>query len=296
MTWARYRLPIEVCRQWPPVHSGYILPDSVSVVVPVKDDQYGLHRTLRSLARLSPLPREVRVVDDGSEEPVDPRVVRSLLPRSVRVGVVRHRQNRGAAASRNTGLQGLSGWVYFTDCGCTHPPDLLALFAAARRSAFGETVAVAGPVDGEGSGRIPRYMTEQGNLNPPMDANGPQALVTANAMVWAPAAHAVGGFDERFPSAGGEDLDLGLALLRKGSIAWAPDAVAAHEFPDDLADFDRRFHRYGRGLRLLARKLDVDLAPFHFGAYSYDLQDLADRQTFAMGIGYGAVCEARTCR
>ena len=61
-----------------------------------------------------------------------------------------------------------------------------------------------------------------------------------------------------------------------------------HAFPEDIDDFDRRFVRYGRGMRTLAEKRGFDLTPFFFRALSPELQDLADRQAIMMGKGYGA--------
>ena len=58
----------------------------------------------------------------------------------------------------------------------------------------------------------------------------PAYLITANALVWRPALFRIGGFDERFQSAGGEDIDLGLRLWERGALAYAPSAQVLHVF------------------------------------------------------------------
>lgn len=100
------------------------------------------------------------------------------------------------------------------------------------------------------------------------------------------ASRKIGGFDDSFPSAGGEDLDFGIRLRAIGRISWSPNALVRHRFADDLAEFDARFVRYGVGMRRLSEKLGVRLEPYKFRAASPDLQDLADRQTRMMRLGY----------
>ena len=89
-------------------------------------------------------------------------------------------------------------------------------------------------------------------------------MITANCLVWRPAFEAVGGFDERFKLAAGEDVDLGVKLRQLGALSYAPDAIVAHDFGQDAFSFVRRFVRYGRGNRLLAQIHGLSLRPFPF--------------------------------
>lgn len=155
--------------------------------------------------------------------------------------------------------EGNYDWVYFTDCGCTHHPDLFLKFEETWRDCGDCCVAISGPVTGSGVGPINEYMTEQGVLNPPLerDLHGvylPQAIITANALIAAPPFAYLQGFDTSFKEAAGEDLDLGIRLRQFGVIAWAKDAVTSHRFDEDDSDFYRRFRRYGRGNRSLELK------------------------------------------
>jgi hypothetical protein len=129
-------------------------------------------------------------------------------------------------------------------------------------------VAYAGMVKAERSDLISRYYDSQSILlPPPLWDNGeerPAYLITANALVWRPALAEIGGFNEHFPSAGGEDIDLGLRLWSVGSLSYAPLAEVLHTFEPKLCAFMRRFVRYGRGNRRLAACYQTDLAPHPF--------------------------------
>lgn len=279
---AEYALPIDVhCRS--PVGCPPVDPAEISVVVPVKDDVDGLLRTLASLSCLRVQPRHIRVVDDGSAAPI---VLPHMNGLSRRVSLVRLPLNCGPAAARNAGVAGHSGWIYLTDCGCEHPADLFSQLAQTRSRSPDGTVAVASPIASKGGGRVGRYMTEQGNLNPPIVDHLPQAVITASVLVHSAVGEKVGWFDARFREAGGEDIDFGLRLRQLGQVAWCPSAKVTHDFEDRLDDFDRRFRRYGRGMRILASKWGVSMQPFAFQARSPDLQDLADRQYLRMLEGY----------
>jgi len=287
VTLALYSIPIKPRRSFHCcVRTSAIRPSRVAVVVPFKDDRAGLRITLASLARMKPRPRLVRIVDDGSRRPLEFREAGRAAGRNLALEVLRMPANRGAACARNRGLDGLTGWIYLTDCACDHPPDHFERLERARRAVGPGVVAVAGPVRGLAGHRISRYMTEQGNLNPPMLNGNPQGVVTANVIVHGRAVRETGGFDERFPSAGGEDIDFGLRLTQFGQVIWAGDCAVSHAFANDLKDFDRRFFRYGRGLAILAEKWGADLTPYRFRSLSPDLQDLAERQYERMLEGY----------
>src|ERR1700687_2586342 len=71
----------------------------ICVILPVYNRAYLLERALASVwSQSATRPAEVRVVEDGSDD-APPEVARRLGAR-----VVRHPENRGLAAARNTGL------------------------------------------------------------------------------------------------------------------------------------------------------------------------------------------------
>ncbi|MBI3692599.1 MAG: glycosyltransferase, partial [Mycolicibacterium aromaticivorans] len=68
----------------------------VTVVIPVRNNPFGLYRLIMSLRGM-----RVVVVDDGSEMPVQPD---DFAGARCDVEVVRHARSKGPAAARNTGL------------------------------------------------------------------------------------------------------------------------------------------------------------------------------------------------
>ncbi|MEI9866153.1 MAG: glycosyltransferase [Limisphaerales bacterium] len=183
-------------------------------------------------------------------------------------------------------------WYYFTDCGCTHEPDLFLKFEEAWNNCGDSCVAISGPVTGFGPGQINDFMTEQGILNPPLQKtiHGvfiPQAIITANALIAGLPFAFLGGFDPEFPEAAGEDLDMGIRLRQFGVIAWTPEAKVAHQFAEDELDFYKRFRRYGRGNRRLEVKHQLPgLRAHKFISEKTEHQPLADLSVKAMQDGY----------
>lgn len=188
-------------------------------------------------------------------------------------------------------------WFYFTDSGCEHAKDLFQQFAACWRETGDSCVAISGPIQGVGDGLINRFMTEQAILNPPKariiyDTMLPQAIITANALVAGVAFSFIGGFDETFTEAAGEDLDLGLRLRKLGVIGWAEKAVVKHQFAEIRDDFTRRFRRYGAGNRQLEVKHNLpSLRARKYVAERPEFQELADLQVAAMQEGYDSAVD-----
>jgi len=189
-------------------------------------------------------------------------------------------------------------WYYFTDCGCTHDPDLFLRFEQAWKECGDCCVAISGPVMGSGSGAINDYMTEQGVLNPPQEktihgVSLPQAIVTANALIAGLPFAFLGGFDPQFQEAAGEDLDIGIRLRGLGVIAWASEARVSHRFEESQSDFYQRFRRYGRGNRRLELKHGLpSLRARPFSPEKQDHKHLAQLAVEAMQAGYDEAIDA----
>ena len=283
------------------VRTPAIDPRKIRVVVPVYKDWEGLRTTLDSLQALSPRPGAITVANDNADD----RVPEWL--KTYPVAVMNYSGNRGPAYARNAGSGHPSAdcdWLYFTDCGCEHVRDLLTHFIDAARNAGDSTIAICGAVAGKGRGRINRYMTEMDILNPPFEkALGrygekiPQAIITANVLIYAPAFHQLGGFSTAFAGAGGEDLDLGIKLRELGRLVYAPRATVYHEFDEDPEDFKKRFERYGRGNRLLEQVHRLpSLRPEPLIPENPEFNDLAKLQIEALCKGYDQAKRENTFR
>lgn len=230
----------------------------ISVIVPVKDDQFGIDRLLATFSSFphSSKPRRVVVVDNRSR----PRI---RLPALEDLHVtLTECDTPGPAAARNVGWRSTdTPWVLFMDADCIPTLNLLPRFISAANGA----VAYAGNVCALRAGGVSEYYDAQKTLVPPPTVHQrPVYLVTANALVYRPALETVGGFRETFDIAGGEDIDLAVRLRSIGELSYATEAVVLHDFENDLGSFWRRFVRYGRGNRLLESLHDVKLRPQPF--------------------------------
>jgi len=284
-----------------PTHRGNLVAprelalSDLTMVVPVKNNQVGVSRLLEACLKVftpNRYPAEILLVDNLSNPPVKvPAYLASFLP--IRVLCC---ARPGAAAARNLGAQrAQTQWILFLDSDCIPTPGLIDGY----RQAMNGAIAYAGMVQAERSDPVSRYYDAQNILNPPpLLDNGkerPAYLITANALVWREALARIGGLDERFPSAGGEDIDLGIRLWSVGPLAYAPSALTLHTFEPHLGPFVHRFVRYGCGNRLLAARYQTDLAPHSFVPQLPSLTNrlLASVQFFSLWWGYHATRPSR---
>ena len=288
---SHYSLPLPPSTGGKHLTSPKIVPDKICVVIPVYKDWQGLKTTLKSLLSLNPRPGAITVANDNADFHI-PKWLKTYP-----INIVNYQANRGAAHARNMGSKNTRhdfDWIYFTDCGCEHGTDLIRHFVMAQQKIDNSIVAICGSVKGKGQGRINRYMTEMEILNPPFEEELghpsekiPQAIITANALVYAPAFHELGGFSTAFSGAGGEDLDLGIRLRTLGRLVFEPRAVVWHEFDEDIQDFKNRFERYGKGNRLLEQMHKLpSLRPKPFRPKKPDFSDLAKLQFESLCKGY----------
>jgi glycosyltransferase involved in cell wall biosynthesis len=218
---------------------------AVTVVVPTYNRAASLARLLDALGDCDVPPggSEVIVVDDGSTDGTADVVRRS------RIGARYVRQdNRGPAAARNTGWRlARSPLVAFTDDDTVPDrgwlvdlmdelrarPDLAAVGGTVlpmRRSFLADFVQIERLVGHGVNG-------EDGEV---------RFLVTANAAWRVDALLAVGGFDERFPIAAGEDTDMSLRMIALGGRLGVTDrAVVLHDHRTTVRGLFRTYRRHG---------------------------------------------------
>lgn len=257
-----------------------LVPEYLSVVIPVRDNQIGVTRLIESLNRLSTPPNEIVIVDNLSAHPISPPASRSRM--SVLVC-----SKAGPAAARNFGARVATGeWLWFLDSDCVVSEDSLVRFAAAS----GEVVGMCGLVKPQSNRLLGRYYDSQEILLPQFAENEePLYLITASACIHRDTFLRLGGFDESFPLAAGEDIDFGFRLYQVGRLGFVRDAIVYHDFEEDITSFRRRFERYGIGNRLLANKYGICLAPSPFRPNhpTYLKRTLAKLQFEALTKGYG---------
>lgn len=278
------------------VAAGELSLSDITIIVPVKNNQAGVTRLISAcLEVFSPTncPAEIILIDNMSSPPLEiPAHLAWNLPVHVLIC-----SRPGAAAARNDGIQqARTKWLLFLDSDCLPTAALINGYQQACNGA----IAYAGKVLAERKDTLSHYYDTQGILNPPpLLHNGeerPAYLITANTLILRDALVQIGGFDERFPSAGGEDIDLSLRLWEVGPLSYALAACVFHTFEPHLQTFVRRFVRYGRGNRLLAQRYHVSLAPRPFAPSFYSLTHLllAWIQFLALWWGYHIVKTTRT--
>lgn len=253
-----------------PKHFGdAVAPNELSlseltIIVPVKNNQEGISRFIDACLHIfSPhhCPTEILLVDNMSTPPLE---VPANLAWDIPIRILKC-PRPGAAAARNHGVQeATTQWLLFMDSDCLPTSTLISGYQQALNGA----IAYAGSVRAERNDVLSHYYDTQQILRPLSllynAEERPAYLITANTLIFREAFTHIGGFDERFPSAGGEDIDLALRLWEVGALSYAPEALVLHTFEPDLRTFVRRFIRYGRGNRLLANRYHVSLAPEPF--------------------------------
>lgn len=239
----------------------WITASDISIVIPVKDNQSGIDRFLARLTQVTKpefYPREVIIVDNNSVIPIE---ISGSWPFPV---VLECCERKGPAAARNIGISvAKSRWILFTDSDCLPTDCFVEGYVGASRSC----IAFAGAIKLLGEDVLTAYYREQ-NIFIPMSLSSdhgvePWTIITANCLILKEAIEVVGGFDERFKQAGGEDTDLGIKLRKIGMLRYHFHSISLHEIDDGLKGFANRFIRYGIGHKQLAEKYQNSIFELH---------------------------------
>ncbi|HTR39917.1 MAG TPA: glycosyltransferase [Bryobacteraceae bacterium] len=249
-------------------------PAFFSVVTPTRNRAQSLAACLAALAGLE-YPRdafEVLVIDDGSAEPVE-RTVQCWAGR-LPLRLLRQ-DNAGPASARNHGAaQARGDWLVFLDDDCAPRPNWLCAFSHARphpEEMLGGATVNALPRNccAEASTVLVDYVCEYFlNISSPM-----RFFTSNNLAVSKKGFRDLGGFDARFPLAGGEDREFCYRWLQAGGLLRrVPNAVVEHTHPLNPSTFWRKHFHYGRGAFLYhsraLRQKATDLRPEPFAFYA----------------------------
>ena len=226
------------------------MPDlALSVVIPTYNRARLLERTLSSLDAQEGVgaPVEVIVVDDGSDD--DTATVVANHPNVVYL----RQENAGPAAARNRGWSTARGRIIaFTDDDTIPDPrwlcDLLRAFTADP-----DLDAAGGSIRPLTLSFLTRFVQAEQHASHGIGADGSiKYLVTANCAYRREVLAALGGFDEAFPAASGEDTDLTLRAQAAGyRMRLLGDALVLHDHPTTLRPIVRAYCKHGRSRRLV---------------------------------------------
>jgi glycosyltransferase involved in cell wall biosynthesis len=113
--------------------------DTISVIIPVFNRRQEVQRAVASVLRQTRPADEIVVVDDASSDGSADAVA---ALGEARIKILRHPQNRGAAAARNSGIEAAqSEWIALLDSDDEWDPRKLELHLASLQGAPAGTVA-----------------------------------------------------------------------------------------------------------------------------------------------------------
>ena len=185
---------------------------------------------------------EVVVVDDGSTDDTE-HVLRHYPARYL------YQDNAGPASARNRGWRTATGEIVsFTDSDCVPARDwvssLVKEYGSDRVAGVGGTYDIAN--DNSLLAVCIHEEIIQRHLRMPRDVN---YLGAFNVSYRRAVLEQVGGFDESYGMASGEDNDLAYSVVKRGyGLVFTRDAKVAHYHPDNLLRYLRRqfWHGYWR--------------------------------------------------
>lgn len=234
----------------------------LSIVIPTKNRAATVVRTIEALTeqRTPAGGMELIVVDDRSSDStlssLRTLAARGPLPLSVLRG-----NGRGPASARNAGVAAAVGEIVLFLGDDTRPAEvsLLERHAGFHRLRPQQGYAVLGRVTWDDAQSVTPFMHW-------LECGGPQfayhrlARGAVDASSYFYTAHVslkrelferAGGFDERFPGAAVEDLELGVRLEKLGTeLDYQPDLLVLHDHATSLARSLARTEAIGRSSAL----------------------------------------------
>ena len=233
-------------------------PLRFSIVIPTYNRKDTLRRCLAAATSQDYPDYEVIVVDDASTDGTD-EMVRREFPQ---VRYIRQEPNRGPAAARNRGIEAATGEVIaFTDDDCVPPPGWLSQLADGL-SQHHQAAAVGGIQEAPASllqnNRFAQYehfvthWVYRVGIHPVQGRPAPCG--TNNLAVSRDLLHRLGGFDEHFLVAAGEDADLLYRIAQAGYFTVSLPVKVVHYQPYTWRHFVRQQIRRGEGAFWFQRK------------------------------------------
>lgn len=219
-------------------------PPRVSVYIPAYNVAEFLAACIESLLNQTLPADEILVIDDGSHDNSA-----EIASRYAQVTVVRHPENKGLAAARNTAMREVRNeLVASLDADCVAAPTWLAELT--RNLVDPTIVGVGGKlIEGVQHNTADRWRaTHMPQHWGDTAIRGPRFLFGCNNLFRKSAVLNIGGYDERMRT-NGEDTNLCARLREKGGeFFYTPSAQATHLRHDNsrsILDTYWRWWRFG---------------------------------------------------
>jgi cellulose synthase/poly-beta-1,6-N-acetylglucosamine synthase-like glycosyltransferase len=243
----------------------------VSVVIPIYNADVGsLMSNLSALVRNEDnIIKEIVLVDDGSKNTLT-LVAGQLAAITPKIALI-EQDKQGEGAGRNAGVRRATADVIaFTDSDCLPKEEwlhnLTSPIIEGLACATGGTVKSQQPISS--TEQFSDFM--KALRQPIRDSQGRIViLMTANAAFARTVFEEVGGFDQRFRRAAGEDLDLTYRLSSAGyadRLMYVPSAVVEHRHRSGFLAFLKQQSSYGFWdmYHFLLRKRDPEVLGVSF--------------------------------
>jgi glycosyltransferase involved in cell wall biosynthesis len=217
---------------------------SISVIIPVYNRAGLIGPVIEALLnqqtppQLLPSPIEIIIVDDGSTDNTGD-VVRSYPVKYIR------QENRGPASARNRGFRESKGEIVaFIDSDCIARPGWLEKLLSGFDSP--EVGAVAGSYDiANPESLLSRLIHAEIKWRHSRFSRFIRAFGSYNVAIRREVLEGLGGFDETYRTASGEDNDLSYRLLKAGyKIRFVPQALVAHYHTEKLFKYLKEQFRH----------------------------------------------------
>ncbi|PZD74244.1 Hyaluronan synthase [Acaryochloris thomasi RCC1774] len=247
----------------------------LSIIIPTYNRPERLSQCLQALTQqtLSTQSWEVVVVDDGSEQSMEPVI--ATVQSQIQIRLIRQ-SNSGPAKARNTGAESALGqYLVFTDDDCAPKPDWLAQFAhefeqKSEGLIGGHTLnALEKNLYSTTSQLLIDYLYSYYNGG----EENARFFASNNFALPADLFHQIGGFDTNFPLAAGEDREFCDRISSKGyAMYYAPEAIINHAHHLTFKSFWRQHFNYGRGafyfhaIRANRKQDNIKVEPISFYA------------------------------
>jgi len=225
---------------------------SISVIVPSYGRPDRLADCILALSRLDYDPGrfEVIVVEDGSGRLAEAESAIHAHDGRISVTLL-DKEHAGPAAARNHGAaHARYEFLAFTDDDCRPEPGWLSALAGPLTNST-DLVVGGSTVNGlESNSYSAASQALVSYLYAYYRRKGEPFLASNNLAVSSDLFRRVGGFDERYPLAAGEDREFCRRYRQAGcALVHAPEAVVRHYHALSAAGFLRQHFNYGRGAR-----------------------------------------------
>jgi len=224
----------------------------ISVIIPTHNRSSSLKKTLLSLMNQTyPKDRyEIIIVDDGGRDNTE-KMIKELNKQTNSNINYFWQKNRGPAAARNLGIKhAKADIIAFTDDDCIVNPDWLEKIIEAFSK--DKDAMIVGGETLPPKGRIVAAVGQGLTKNAFFDyVNGKKETIffpTCNAAFRKEVFKKAGYFDEDFPLAAGEDLEICWRAFKKGmKLLYEPSLIVTHYCNSSLCAYARQSFNYGRG-------------------------------------------------